>query len=115
MSKAYKPVQQSGVIKMPICENCNNKWSWKQTIKKTTTLNPTMTCPYCGEKQYQTQESKWKIGVLTPIILLPLLIQSFFDVPGALLLSLIPILAVLVVLLYPFLVKLSSKESYIGD
>lgn len=100
---------------MPTCENCSNKWNWKQTIKKTTTLNPAMTCPYCGGKQYQTQKSKGKIGMLTPIVLLPLLIQIFFDVPGVILLSLLPILFVLVVFLYPFLVKLSSKERYIGE
>jgi len=75
--------------------------------KKTTTLNPAMTCPYCREKQYQTQKSKGKIGMLTPIVLLPLLIQIFFDVPGAILLSLLPILFILVVFLYPFLGKIA--------
>lgn len=100
---------------MPTCENCNNKWSWKQTIKKTTTLNPAMTCPYCGEKQYQTQKSKARVGILTPIVLLPLLLQIFFDVPGAILFSSFPILGVLAILLYPLLVVLSNKERYIGE
>lgn len=99
---------------MPNCVNCHNKWNWKQTIKITTTLNPVMTCPYCGEKQYQTQKSKTKIGFLTTIVLLPLLLQPFFDIPGAFLLSLFPILAVIVILLYPFLIELSSKEEYIN-
>src|SRR5690625_3696951 len=99
---------------MPTCENCNNKWSWKQTIKKTTTLNPEMTCPYCGERQYQTQKSKTKIGLLTIIILWPLLIQALFDISGAILLSLIPVLASIVFLVYPFLVELSSEEKYIN-
>lgn len=99
---------------MPNCDNCHNKWNWKQTIKITTTLNPVMTCPYCGEKQYQTQKSKTKIGFLTTIVLLPLLLQPFFDIPGAFLLSLFPILAVIVILLYPFLIELSSREEYIN-
>lgn len=99
---------------MPICEDCNNKWSWKQTIKKTTTLNPTMICPYCGEKQYQTQSSKMKISFLTPIVLLPLLIQIFFNVSGAVLFGLFPVLLIIILLLYPFLMKLSSKEEYIN-
>ena len=102
-----------GGIKMPICENCNNKWSWKQTIKKTTTLNPAMICPYCEEKQYQTQKSKNKSSIFNTIILLPLLLQIFFDIPRAILLSLFPILFILVMLLYPFLVKISSREEYI--
>ncbi|PIC75852.1 hypothetical protein CSV74_13815 [Sporosarcina sp. P19] len=100
---------------MPTCEKCANQWSWKQTIKKTSTLNPAMTCPYCGEKQYQTQKSRGRVGMLTPIVLLPLLIQLFFDVPGAILLSLFPILFIFVIILYPFVVKLSSQETYIGE
>jgi len=106
--------EKLGEIKMPICENCTNKWSWKQTIKKTTTLNPAMICPYCEEKQYQTQKSKMKISYLTPIVLLPLLIQMFFDVSRTVLFSLFPALLIVVLLLYPFLVKLSSKEEYIN-
>ncbi|MDS9473222.1 TIGR04104 family putative zinc finger protein [Sporosarcina pasteurii] len=98
---------------MPVCENCKSKWSWKQTIKKTTTLNPAMACPNCREKQYQTQSSKNKVSLLTAIVLLPLLLRSFFDIPKIVLLSSIPLLAVIVLLLFPFLVKLSSEEEYI--
>lgn len=98
---------------MPTCENCNNKWSWKQTIKKTTTLNPAMTCPHCKEKQYQTKKSRVKISFLTSIVLVPLLIQIFFDMPDSILLSLFPVLLVIVLVLYPFLVKLSNNEEYI--
>ncbi|MFD2760107.1 TIGR04104 family putative zinc finger protein [Lentibacillus juripiscarius] len=99
---------------MPICQNCNNKWSWKQTIKKTTTLNPAMTCPYCGEKQYQTQKSRMKNGALNIVILLPLLLNIFFDIPGFILLSLFPILFIVIMSLYPFFIKISSKEEYIN-
>ncbi|AXI00938.1 hypothetical protein DV702_15205 [Sporosarcina sp. PTS2304] len=99
---------------MPNCENCHSKWSWKQTIKKTFTLDPAMTCPYCGERQYQTQKSKTINAFLTPIVLLPLLLKIFFDIPGAILLSLFPTLFVIVLLIYPFLIKLSSKEEYIN-
>lgn len=97
--------------KMPTCDNCHNKWSWRQTIKKTTTLDPAMTCPYCGEKQYQTQKSKTKTSLFKAIVLSPLLLQIFFDIPGAILLSLFPILTVIFIPLYPFLVELSSRES----
>lgn len=98
---------------MPTCENCNNRWNWKQATKKITTLNPAMICPYCGETQYQTQKSKTKIVFLTPIVLLPLLIQIFFDVPVAILLGLIPVLVAIIFLVYPFSIKLSCEEEYI--
>ena len=98
---------------MPTCENCNNKWGWIQTIKNTTTLNPAMTCPHCKEKQYQTKKSRVKISILTSIVLLPLLIQNFYEIPNAILLSLFPVLLVIVLILYPFLVELSNREKYI--
>lgn len=93
---------------MPTCENCNNKWSWKQTIKESFTLDPAMTCPYCGEKQYQTQKSRIKCALLIPVILLP----NFFIELGSLLVILFIILLLLYVLFYPFLVEISSKEKY---
>lgn len=74
------------------------------------TLNSEMSCPYCDEKQYQSKSSKTKTPFLGLLVLLPLLIQAFFDVPVAILLSLIPILAVIVFIVYPFLIKLSNKE-----
>lgn len=98
---------------MPICDNCNHKWSWTQTVKKTTTLMPAMSCPYCGEKQYQTQKSKTKAGLFSLIILFPLLIQAFYNVSATILLSLIPILAIVIFLLFPFLVEISGEEEYI--
>ncbi|MUV37781.1 hypothetical protein JNUCC1_01587 [Lentibacillus sp. JNUCC-1] len=97
---------------MPTCEVCERKWTWKQTVKKTSTLDHEMSCPYCGEKQYQTQRSKLKVSFLTAIVLSPLLIQLFFDVPGVILLSLFPVLAAIAFLLHPFLVDLSSDERY---
>lgn len=103
-----------GVMKIPTCENCHNKWSWKQTIKKTFTLDPAMTCPYCGKKQYQTQKSKTKSSFFNAIILLPLLINAIFDLPGILLLSLFPVLFVLIMSFSPFFVEISSREEYIN-
>ena len=105
---------EQGGIKMPTCDNCHNKWNWKQTIKKTTTLNPIMTCPYCGGKQYQTQKSKTKIGFLTSLVLSQRAHQPSSQIPGFFLLSLFPILAVIVILLYPFLIELSSREEFIN-
>ncbi|MYL63449.1 hypothetical protein GLW07_08795 [Bacillus hwajinpoensis] len=99
---------------MPTCDNCHNHWNWKQTVKKTTTLNPVMTCPYCRENQYQTKKSKTRIGFLSTIVLLPLLLQIFVEVPGSFLLSLYPILGIIVILLYPFLIKISSSEEHIN-
>lgn len=100
---------------MPTCENCLNRWSWKQTLKITTTLNPALKCPYCGERQYQTLKSKKKMAFHTPIVLFPLLLQIFFDIPRVIVFSLFFILFWIVMLTYPFLVEVKSKEEYIGE
>jgi len=44
---------------------------------------------------------------------LPLIIQAFFDVPGAILLNLILSLGVIFFPFYPLLVELSNKEEYL--
>ncbi|TFJ91249.1 TIGR04104 family putative zinc finger protein [Lentibacillus salicampi] len=100
---------------MPTCENCNNKWSWKQTVKKTTTLDPAMVCPYCEKKQYQTQKSKTKGGFLTGIVVfLMIMIPNFLNLSLAGTLGLLPVLIAIILLIYPYLVELSCKEKYIN-
>ena len=97
---------------MPTCENCHRTWSWKQTIQKNFSLDPAMECSYCGTKQYHTPKSKVKNGLLNFIILLPLVLNIFFDIPWMILLSLFPILFVVVLSIYPFFMELSSKDEY---
>src|SRR5699024_12051592 len=94
---------------MPICKVCNNKWNWKQTVKQTMTSKNAISCPYCKEKQYVSKKSIKNQSFLRLIILLPLLMQPFFDLPGAVFLSLFPVLSVIVFLLNPFLFVLISK------
>lgn len=100
---------------MPTCTNCHNKWSWKQTFKKMMTMKSEMICPYCGEKQYQSKKSRTIAPFLNVIILLPLLIKLMFDVSKVLTLSLIPILGICIMLLYPFVVRLTSKNEFPFD
>ncbi|MFC7746952.1 TIGR04104 family putative zinc finger protein [Lentibacillus kimchii] len=95
---------------MPTCANCHHRWSWGQTIKKTNAIDPAMTCPYCGEKQYETQKSRKKNSVLNLVILLPLLIQAFFDIPAVVLIAFIIIIFVAVILLHPLWMEISSRE-----
>lgn len=109
----YKYSSKKGVFNLPTCKNCQETWSWKQTIKLTSTLNPAIKCPYCGKTQYQTQKSKMKISLLTIFILLPLLINLIFNVSAVFLLSSYLILFILIMILYPFIVELSNTEEYI--
>lgn len=100
---------------MPICENCNNKWSWQQTVKKTSTLDPAMICPYCEKKQYQTQKSRIISSLLTSVVVfLMIFIPNSFDISLVGTIGFLPILIALIVLLFPYSVKLSSTEESIN-
>src|SRR5699024_3379408 len=97
---------------MPICKVCNNKWNWKQTDTQTMTSKNAISCPYCKEKQYVSKKSIKNQFFLRLIILFPLLMQPFFDLPGAVFLSLFPVFTVIVFLFNPLLVELSSKGEF---
>ncbi|WP_059106204.1 TIGR04104 family putative zinc finger protein [Shouchella shacheensis] len=98
---------------MPTCEHCGYTWTWKESLKKLFTFRPEMVCPSCEEKQYQTQRSKMKSSFLMIVVLLPLLMTTFFDISVALLLGLSPILLVFSMSISPFLMEVSSKEEFI--
>lgn len=95
---------------MPVCPKCKQKWSWSQTVKKTFTLDQKITCPQCGETQYFTHQSKLKSASLNALVLLPLLVNLLFDLPGILVLSLFSIIFALIVTLHPFIVKLDNSR-----
>lgn len=97
---------------MPICNNCHHKWSWKQTVKKMFTLVPSMTCPFCKQKQYQTRRSKRKAASINMLSLVPLLLNLLFDIPTVLILSLFPILFLFLISINPFLIQLSNEEEH---
>ncbi|MYL44304.1 hypothetical protein GLV94_01465 [Virgibacillus halodenitrificans] len=43
---------------MPVCENCNYKWTYGQTTIEQLRLRKGMRCPNCHEKQYSTKKSQ---------------------------------------------------------
>src|SRR5699024_12234775 len=73
----------------------HNEWTWKETFKRSFTLDSKMRCPYCDKDQYITQKSKLKTFFFNIIVLLPLVLNLIFNIPGVILLSLFPILFIL--------------------
>jgi len=94
---------------MPTCQNCYNKWSWKQTFKKSFILIGGMTCPYCGEKQYPTARMRKRSTIIPFIVPLILLGNLFFGPSYIILFSLLGLIP-LVFITYPFFVELSNEE-----
>ncbi len=91
---------------MPICQSCNKKWTWIQTIKRMFRLK----CPYCGSKQYESAPSRKKGSLFILFVLLPLPINILLDLSISMAFIIAIIVALIIFSLYPFVLKLSNKE-----
>ncbi len=98
---------------MPVCHSCNQKWTWKQTVKKSFTLDTAMPCPHCSQKQYVTSRARKRSALLTMIIPFLIFIPFFFDVNIFTALGLYLAAGMGIMLIYPFLVELSSQEEHL--
>src|SRR5690625_6129189 len=74
------------------------------------TLDSKMRCPYCDKDQYITQKSKLKTFFFNMIVLLPLVLNLIFNIPGVILLSLFPILFIIVMLIHPFHMEIGNRS-----
>lgn len=97
---------------MPTCENCDNKWSWKQTTKMMFIFYSSFTCPYCEEKQYQTKKSRKKTAILPLIVLLPFFLNNILNLSTNITLGLLPITIAIVFITYPYFLEVGSKEEF---
>ena len=97
---------------MPTCQNCNQKWSWKQTYKKSFTMSTGMICPYCDKEQYVTTDTSIKTTLFTFIIMSVMLFGSLFFGFSFAVASISISSVLLFVILYPFWVELSNKEHF---
>jgi len=94
---------------MPICQNCDQKWTWKQTMK---TLFKFI-CPYCGKKQYESASSQLRNSILGIVILLIFSsIVIWFNLSVGIASMLVIILSMLTLGSYPFMLKLSNHKEY---
>ncbi|WP_379083159.1 TIGR04104 family putative zinc finger protein [Metaplanococcus flavidus] len=95
---------------MPTCQNCNNQWSWKQTVKKMFTLDTAMVCPYCGKTQYYTDPSKKRNGLLVFLAPLVMLFGLLFDIPPHITLGILVMTFFFSIAVSPFLIKITNKK-----
>ncbi|WP_188456024.1 TIGR04104 family putative zinc finger protein [Virgibacillus oceani] len=95
---------------MPTCQNCNQRWRWKQTVKKSFTLDTGMKCPHCGEKQYPTSKSRKRSGLCTFILPLTLLLPIVFDISALAGLGILLGCGILLIGIYPLMIELSDQD-----
>ncbi|WP_170140774.1 TIGR04104 family putative zinc finger protein [Oceanobacillus arenosus] len=93
---------------MPNCQKCGRRWSWSQTLKVNFKFDG-MECPNCGKKQYVAAKSKKSLKWISylPVILILLLL---FDFTLQITIGLIIVASILMIGLYPFLIKLTSED-----
>lgn len=95
---------------MPTCQNCQTKWSWWQTLKRSFVINGGMMCPYCGERQYITPRAR-KISMLitftAPAIIL---LKILFDFSHIFLLFALLGSLPLLIGIFPLFLELSNKD-----
>jgi len=94
---------------MPKCQNCKRQWSYIETLKCTWDFGKNMKCSYCGRQQYLTKESRKKTMMTMFFMIAPLAL--FFNSSQLLGLGALAVICVLYILIWPFLVELSSKEN----
>lgn len=94
---------------MPICQHCGYKWSWKETFVKMFTFKNKLRCPSCDSFQYVSKKSKNQFSLILfiPLLFLPLV---SFGVPKGYILAFELIVYALMLILMPFLYKLSNKD-----
>lgn len=97
---------------MPTCRNCDQKWTWIQTFKKSFTLDTAMICPYCEKKHYITKGTTIKTTLITFIAMTVMTFWSLFFGLSYAFISISISSVPLFVMLYPIWVELSNKEYF---
>ncbi|HEY4600668.1 MAG TPA: TIGR04104 family putative zinc finger protein [Cerasibacillus sp.] len=91
---------------MPTCHNCKTEWTWKQTVKSLFRLK----CPYCGKKQYESAASRKRTSMISIIPLIAVPINLLLNLPWWNVIVLMIPLIVIILGIYPYLIKLSNEE-----
>ncbi|WP_217588005.1 TIGR04104 family putative zinc finger protein [Lentibacillus saliphilus] len=95
---------------MPTCQQCGKRWTWKQTMRASFTLDTGYMCPYCETKQYLTKKARHKTSATVFVIPISLLLPVFFDMQWYVLVPIYLSVGVLIFLIQPFLMDLSNDE-----
>ncbi|MFC4403901.1 TIGR04104 family putative zinc finger protein [Gracilibacillus xinjiangensis] len=95
---------------MPTCQKCKHQWTWKETVKKSFTLDSGMTCPNCNKTQYLTKKSKKKAGLLNLMLPFSMFILAIngASILGVCLLLIIGLLTMIAA--YPLMIDVTNEE-----
>lgn len=68
---------------MTRCEHCGSRWTFGDRLRESFkfSLDRSMTCPYCQEKQYLTNRYRKKSALINFLMLLFMFVPVFFSAP----------------------------------
>ncbi|MDY0409652.1 TIGR04104 family putative zinc finger protein [Virgibacillus soli] len=95
---------------MPVCNQCQTKWTFGQTCRKMFTLNTSMTCPSCGESQYPTAKTRKKNTLILLILPITFILKLIFSLSPVTTLVILISTLIIAVSTYPFWLELSNEE-----
>lgn len=98
---------------MPICQQCNYQWSFRETWKRSFTLTNQMPCPNCQKTQFLTLQSRKRSSILTFLTISLIMLFNIFFGPTEISLVLLGAFTVIWTVTYPYMVKLSNTEEHI--
>src|SRR5690625_656369 len=95
---------------MPECTHCGKKWKWSEAIRRIFSLGTAIICPYCDKKQYLTNQSRRKMGIMHMLLPLLILLPIFIDISFPIALGMFAAAAIIVFSIYPFFMELTDEE-----
>src|SRR5690625_1262694 len=95
---------------MPICQNCDEKWTWMETVKKSFTLDHWMNCPHCGEKQYVSKSARVKGSIFLFLPIVSMFTVIWLDISLQASLIIVLVFSIIIFSLYPLTLRLSNEE-----
>lgn len=94
---------------MPVCTHCQHEWTWRETMKRNFTFEIGWPCPNCKKRQYPSRLAQRRY--LRYTLLIPAcMLLSFIGIPRILAFLVFIIVAIIVLLIYPFTLELSKEE-----
>ena len=87
---------------MAICQQCQTKWTWKETFRAVVNVRKYDCCPYCGSKQYPTRRTRNNLAVFPSVVAILWIPMLAFDVSLSVILPVELAMAVVTIGVLPF-------------
>ena len=100
---------ERSLLHMPTCQKCGYKWGWIEAFLKMFSFKKRLRCSSCDSSQYVSKKTRM---LLSLFIFISLLIVPFisYGVPKGYVLAFEIVAYALVIIMMPFIYKLSNKD-----